>query len=193
MFTCRLCSYLAENAYGSTACYGDSITFIMYEVYNIVFITIFRLTILLYQCILTYYVGVGGKVRFTSQNFAVQIHSEECYNSRACSVWWIHYEVCYGLNREVKVAISSICRTWTLKVRDFTDLVLFKFYYFYFKVKEEQKQKAEENFSEWKELKNKQRQQWKEQERQKKLENKAGEDFRWLTIMMQKRCYPYSS
>jgi hypothetical protein len=51
-------------------------------------------------------------------------------------------------------------------------------YHFYFKVKAEQKQKAEENFSEWKELKNKQKQQWKQQQRQKKLENKAGEDFR---------------
>jgi hypothetical protein len=49
---------------------------------------------------------------------------------------------------------------------------------FYFKVKAEQKQKAEENFSEWKELKNKQRQQCNEQQRQKKLENNVGEDFR---------------
>lgn len=49
---------------------------------------------------------------------------------------------------------------------------------FYFKVKAEQKQKAEENFGEWKKLKNKQRQQWKQQQRQKKLESKAGEDFR---------------
>ncbi|PNF31494.1 hypothetical protein B7P43_G00773 [Cryptotermes secundus] len=46
------------------------------------------------------------------------------------------------------------------------------------KVKAEQKQKAEENFNEWKLLKNKQRQQGKQQQGQKKLENKAAEDFR---------------
>jgi hypothetical protein len=51
-------------------------------------------------------------------------------------------------------------------------------YHFYFKVKAEQKRKIEENFSEWKELKNKQRQLWKAQQGQKKLENNAGKYFR---------------
>ena len=48
----------------------------------------------------------------------------------------------------------------------------------YFKVNTDQKQKAEENFNGWKQLKSKQRQQWKQQDEKKKLKNKTGGDYR---------------
>lgn len=52
--------------------------------------------------------------------------------------------------------------------------ILTSIYNIYFKVKTEQKQKAEENFIEWKTLKNKQ----KQQQQKKKTESESGRDFR---------------
>ena len=67
-----------------------------------------------------------------------------------------------------------------MQMWNFSDLLYNSYIYnVYFKVKTEQKRKTEENFNEWKELKNKDRQQWKQKQQEKKnLENKAQGHYR---------------